>query len=162
MQAMLANLSERERLLLVVLAGVLGAAAVLWGLFALGGLQRGLEAELEANRATLTELRTLDAGLGGAGGPRAGNRSLAATMEDLLTRTGMRDRIQLNPVTQTGPGRVQAMEVKAEQLTLDEMVRLVYMMESPDTGVSIEQFEIGASFRDKEMLRVTLRVLGQG
>lgn len=159
---MLGNLSERERLLLGALAAVLGVAAVLWGLHALGAYQQSLAAELESNRTTLAELRTLDAELDRQGGPRAGNRSLAATMEDLLARTGMRDRIQLNPVTQTGTGRVQAMEVKAEQLTLDEMVRLVYMMESPDVAISIEQFEIGGSFRDKELLRVTMRVLGQG
>ena len=159
---MLGNLSERERLLLGALAAVLGVAALIWGLHGLGEYQRDLAAQLESNRATLIELRTLDAELGPAGGQKAGARSLAATMEDLLTRTGLRDRIQLNPVTQTGGGRVQAMEVKAEQLTLDEMARLVYMMESPDVSLSIEQFEIGTSYRDKELLRVTLRVLGQG
>jgi hypothetical protein len=160
---MWANLSERERFLLLALTAVLLAAAALWGYRVLEAYQGGLTAQLDASRATLNELRTLDAAVerpGGAARPPA--RSLAATMEDLLSRTGMRDRIQLNPVTQTGTGRIQAMEVKAEQLTLDELVRLVYMMESPDVPVTIEQFEIGPSFRDKEMLRVTMRVLGQG
>jgi hypothetical protein len=54
------------------------------------------------------------------------------------------------------------MEIKAEQLTLDEIVRLVYTVESPDVPVLIEQFEVGPSFRDKELLRVSIRVLGQG
>ncbi|MFI5399668.1 MAG: type II secretion system protein GspM [SAR324 cluster bacterium] len=160
---MLESLSERERLLLAALAAVLAAAAALWGLQALGGYQHALAAQLDSDRATLNELRALDAELERSGGQRLqAPRSLAATLEDLLSRTGMRDRIQLNPVTQSGTDRIQAMEVKAEQLTLDEMVRLVYVMESPDLPVSIEQFEVGPSFRDKEMLRVTMRVLGPG
>lgn len=158
---MLESLSERERLLLGALAAVLVVAAALWGVLALGGYQRALAQQLDADRATLSELRALDAEVEGPAGQRQG-RSLAATLEDLLSRTGMRDRIQLNPVTQSGTSSVQAMEVKAEQLTLDEMVRLVYIMESPGVPVSIEQFDVGPSFRDKEMLRVSLRVLGPG
>ncbi|MFI5400121.1 MAG: type II secretion system protein GspM [SAR324 cluster bacterium] len=159
---MLERLSERERLLLGALAAVLVVVAALWGVQALGGYQRALAEQLDADRATLSELRALDAELEGPAGQGQAARSLAATLEDLLSRTGMRDRIQLNPVTQSGSKSVQAMEVKAEQLTLDETVRLVYIMESPGVSVSIEQLDVGPSFRDKEMLRVSLRVLGPG
>jgi len=159
---MLESLSERERLLIGALGAVLVAAAALWGVQALRGYQRALAEQLDADRATLSELRALDAEVGGLAGQRQGAPSLAATLEDLLSRTGMRDRIQLNPVTQSGSNSIQAMEVKAEELTLDEMVRLVYIMEGPGVPVSIEQFDVGPSFRDKDMLRVSLRVLGPG
>ena len=156
------TLSDREKLLLGALGAVLLLVLAVWGLRSLGAYQRDLAAKLESDRDTLMQLRALDAETARTGAQRAVGRSLAATMEDLLSRTGLRDRIQLNPVSQTGGGKLQAMEVKAEQLTLDEMVRLVYTMESPDVPIQIEQFEIGPSFRDKELLRLTVRVLGQG
>jgi hypothetical protein len=156
------TLSEREKGLLIALGAVLLLLAGLWGMRVLGGYQRDLVAKLEADQETLTQLRVLSADVERPGGQGTGGRSLAATLEDLLSRTGLRDRIQLNPVTQASGGRVQSMEIKAEQLTLDEMVRLVYTMEGPDVPLLIEQFDIGPSFRDKDLLRVTIRVLGQG
>ena len=156
------TLSDREKWLIGALGAVLVIVISLWGLRSLGDYQHNLAEKLESDQDTLTQLRVLDADAARNGGQRPVNRSLAATMEDLLSRTGLRDRIQLNPVSQTGGGKLQAMEVKAEQLTLDEMVRLVYSMESPDVPIQIEQFEIGPSFRDKELLRLTVRVLGQG
>lgn len=154
-------LSPREILLVAVLAGVLALAAGIGIVQGLAGYQRGVAAHLQEERDTLTELRTLAATVG-PGGARPGSRTLASTLEELLSRSGMRDRVQLNPVTQAAAGRVQAMEIKAEQLTLDEMVRLVYILEGPDVPLVIDQFEVAPSFRDKELLRVSLRVLGQG
>jgi hypothetical protein len=154
-------LSQREKLLLALAAGVLVLAAGIGGFQALAGYQRNLAARLQADRDSLSELRTLDADVARNGG-RPGARTLASLLEDLLARSGIRDRVQLNPVTGADSGRLQAMEIKAEQLTLDEMVRLVYMMESPDVPLVIDQFEVAPSFRDKELLRVSLRVLGQG
>jgi hypothetical protein len=154
------TLSEREKVLLIALGATLLLLLGVWGLRGLAGVQRDLAEQLDSERETLSQLQTLDAQADRSGGPRQAGRSLAATMEDLLSRTGMRDRIQLNPVTQTG--KTQAMEVKAEQLTLDEMVRLVYSIDNPDVPVQVDQLEVGPSFRDKELLRVSLRVVGQG
>lgn len=155
------TLSPREKLLVALLAAGLVLAAGIGGFRALAGYQRNLAARLQADRDSLSELRTLDAEVARSGG-RPGTRTLASTLEDLLGRSGIRDRVQLNPVTQADAGKAQAMEIKAEQLTLDEMVRLVYMMESPDVPLVIDQLEVAPSFRDKELLRVSLRVLGQG
>jgi hypothetical protein len=156
------TIGPREKMLLALLGAVLVLAAGLWGLRQAVEFQRDLVARLETNRANLTELRALDGELEKLGGARLGSRTLASTLEDLMTRAGLRDRVQLNPVTQSASGKVQAMEIKAEQLTLDEMVRLVYMLEGPDVPVVVDQLEVGPSFRDKELLRVSIRVLGQG
>jgi len=156
------TIGAREKMLLAVLAAVLVLAGGLWGLQQAVEYERDLAARLETDRASLSELRTLDEELEKLGGARLGSRTLASTLEDLLARAGLRDRVQLNPVTQSSTGRVQAMEIKAEQLTLDETVRLVYLLEGPDVPVAVDQLEIGPSFRDKELLRVSLRVLGQG
>jgi type II secretory pathway component PulM len=156
------TIGAREKMLLTLLGALLVLAAGLWGLRQAVEYQGDLAARLEANRANLTELRTLDADLEKLGGAKLGARTLASALEDLMGRAGLRDRVQLNPVTQSASGRVQAMEIKAEQLTLDEMVRLVYMLEGPDVPVVVDQLEVAPSFRDKEMLRVSVRVLGQG
>jgi len=153
------SLSEREKVLLIALGAVVLVILTGWGLRSLAGYQHDLTVQLDSDRDALNQLKALDTTVGPTGAPRAVPRSLAATMEDLLSRTGMRDRLQLNPVTQTG--KVQSMEVKAEQLTLDEMVRLVYAMENPDIPIQIDQFEIGPSFRDKQLLRVSIRVVAQ-
>ena len=156
------TLTERDKRLLMALGAALLIVLAVWGFRALGDYKRDLAARLDADRETLTQLRALDAEAARTGVQQGAGRSLAATLEDLLARTGLRDRIQLNPVSQAGGSKVQSMEIKAEQLTLDEMVRLVYTMESPDVPLLIEQFEVGPSFRDKELLRVSIRVLGQG
>lgn len=155
------TIGPREKMLLALLGALLVLAAALWALQQAVGYQRDLAARLATSRANLTELRTLDGELEKLGGVKLGPRTLASTLEDLMGRAGLRDRVQLNPVTQSASGRVQAMEIKAEQLTLDEMVRLVYMLEGPDVPVVVDQLEVGPSFRDKELLRVTVRVLGQ-
>ncbi len=154
-----AALSPREKLLVAAMGGLLLVAV---GFGITGGLrayQADVAARLKAERDSLAELRALGPQALRAGGAP---RTLAATLEDLLARSGVRDRVQLNPVTQATGSRVQAMEIKAEQLTLDEMVRLVYLMEGPDVPLVIDQFDVAPSFRDKELLRVSLRVLGQG
>lgn len=155
-----AQLSLRERLLVGALGSLLVLAALLAAWRVLAAYPRDLAARVKSIQDNIAELRQL--GPEALRTPALGSHTLAATLEELLTRTGMRDRVQLNPVTQEGAGRAQAMEVKAEQLTLDETVRLVYIMESPDAPIAIDQFEVAPSFRDKELLRVSLRVVGRG
>jgi hypothetical protein len=156
------SLGSREKTLLGVLGAVLVLVLASWGLRTLRDYQRDLETRLGVDRTNLMELRMMDRELESLGGAKLGTRTLASTLEEMMGRAGMRDRVQVNPVTQAASGRVQAMEIKAEQLTLDEMVRLLYVLEGPDAPFGVDQVEVGTSFRDKEMLRVSVRVLGQG
>src|SRR5271170_6454350 len=99
-----AALSFREKVLVGALAGLLLVAAVLGVVRGLRGYQNDVAARLQTERDSLAELRmlSLQALRPGAG---QGTRTLASTLEDLLARSGVRDRVQLNPVAQANAGR---------------------------------------------------------
>jgi len=159
-------LNEREKLLLKVLAGVLAVALPLIIGGSLWRYQNRLAAEVETSRRLLTEAMTLDAELArmdrSRGSPAAAGGSLIGYLEQLADRAGVKQRVQLNPVSQNQPGRAQSVDVRLDTATLDEMVRLIYAIENAEVNLAIEQVEVAPSFKEKDLLRVSVRVIGAG
>jgi hypothetical protein len=157
-------LSQRERLLITVLIIVLVAGAALMGFRAVRDYQAGLEAEIQAVQTALRqaaqlseEMRRLRAA------PRAEplRQPLLSYVERLSRQAGLADRLQLNLIPQERASAVEAVEVKLDNLTLDETVGIVHTLESARPPLVIDQFEVTPSFRARDLLRVTLRVLAQ-
>jgi hypothetical protein len=158
-------LNERERMLVMALAGVVAILIPLLGVSGLLGYQSRLAGQVETNRRQLAEALALDAELTRLERSRPARSvegSLIGYLEQLSDRAGVKQRVQLNPVSQSQPGRAQAVDVRLDQATLDELVRLLYAIENADAMLVIEQVEVSQSFKEKDLLRVSLRVLGQG
>jgi hypothetical protein len=159
-------LSTREKLLIGLLValllglgmflGVRGATARLAELRSRVTVQ---EAMLQKAAAVTGELRRLQQPDAAKRTPRT--RSLIGYVEQLADRAGVRDRVQLNLIAQETRSGLQGLDIKVEQLSLDEMVHFLYSLEDADYRLVIDQLEVGPSFRDKALLRLSMRVLAR-
>jgi hypothetical protein len=157
-------LNKREKLLVGILAAFLAVIALFAGLRGMAGLQDGIAEQLEADRRTLIQVQGLDAELARlerSKRTRGLEGSLIGYMEQLTDRAGLKARVQLNPITQAAGAKVQAIDLKVDQMTLDETLRLLYTIENAEFILVLDQVEISPSFKDKDLLRLTLRVLAQ-
>ncbi len=157
-------LTQREKRLVAALAGLLALLGLYAALHGLVRFQSGLAEQLDVDRRLLTQVQALDgemAVLERSKRTRGLEGSLIGYMEQLADRAGLKARVQLNPITQSAAARVQAIDVKVDQMTLDEMVRFVYTIENAEFILVIDQMEISPSFKEKDLLRVSLRVLAQ-
>ena len=159
-------LSTREKALIVVLV-VLVLASVLY--FGVGGLRARLhdtESLLSAHQAQLQKAAALMAELRNIERPAArrrapGTRSLIGYVEQLADRIGVKDRIQLNLIPQETRSGLQGLDIRVSRLSLDEFVNLLYTLEDSDYRLMIDQLELSPSFRDKDLLRLSMRVLAR-
>lgn len=158
-------LSTREKVLIAAAV----VAVLLGGLyFAARGVrayETGLRQRIERQENVLRQARALRTELerlqGRAGGPTL-NRPLIGYLERLAQRAQLGDRIQLNAVPQQVTAGLQGVEVKVDNLTLDELVDLLYIVENAEPKVVIDQMELSPAFREKDLLRLTMRVLAGG
>ena len=157
-------LTRRERLLIALLAALLAALALFSALRGLAAFQGGLAEQVDVSRRMLVQVQALDGELAlleRSKRTKGLEGSLIGYMEQLADRAGLKARVQLNPITQGAAGRAQAIDVKVDQLTLDEMVQLVYTIENAEFILVIDQVDVSPSFKDKDLLRLSLRVLAQ-
>jgi len=159
-------LSTREKLLIGLLVALLVALGVFLGVRGATGRLAELrsrvtvqEAMLQRAAALTSELRRLQQPEPTRRGPRT--RSLIGYVEQLADKAGVRDRVQLNLIAQDSRSGLQGLDIKVERLSLDEMVHLLYSLEDADYRLVIDQLEVGPSFRDKELLRLSMRVLAR-
>jgi general secretion pathway protein M len=159
-------LSTREKLLVALLAVLLLGTGAYFGVEGLRERLAGLEervgrqeALVRRAAALVSEAQRLEqAGLRGQSTP---SRSLIGYVEQLADRVGVRDRIQLN-LMQRDPGSdFQGLDIRVDRLSLDEMVRMLYTLENAEYRLMIDQLEISPSFRDKDLLRLSMRVLAR-
>ncbi len=85
--------------------------------------------------------------------------SLIAYVEQFAERIGVKDRVQLNLLPREANGDLQGLDVKVDRLTLDELVQLLYTLEDAEQRLVIDQLELSPSFRDKQLLRLSMRIL---
>lgn len=164
-------LSERDRYLLAGLAGgllvvVLGVA--LWNyLAALDRLQ--LRADKAAN--LITEIQTVQAEVATLRGqlrgqPASTQRAVSATvlMENTASSLGLRDRlVSLRPQVVSPDSPIQeSLEVVAEKLSLTELVRWLFLLETSPGANQVTQLRMRKRFDDKELFDVTLAVVRFG
>lgn len=159
-------LSTREKLLIALLAAMLMGLGVYLGVQNLHDrlvelrsrtelrtalLQKGLQvrAELQRLQRAGTQRHTVH------------TRSLISYVEQLADGVGLRDRIQLNAIPQDSNSDVQGVDLKVDRMTLDEMVSLLYSLEDADYRLIVDQLDLSPSFRDKDLLRLSVRVLAR-
>jgi len=159
-------LSTREKLLIVVLVALLLALGLWFGLRGLTGHLADLQGRVRVQEALLQRATTMNAELTRMQQPAAARRSprarsLIGYVEQLADRVGVRERIQLNLLPPDPRAGLQGLDVKVERLSLDEMVNLLYTMEDAEYRLVIDQLELSPSFRDKDLLRLSMRVLAR-
>lgn len=157
-------LSTREKLLVVLLAVMVVAIGLYLGVGSLSGRIADLHGRVAVRQALLQKATALNAEMQGlrqsapvSRTPRT--RSLIGFVEQLAQQVGVRDRIQLNAIPRDTASGLQGLEVKVNGLSLDEAVNLLYTLEDAEYRLVIDQLELSPSFRDKDLLRLSMRVL---
>ena len=89
-------------------------------------------------------------------------RPLIGFVEQLARRLQLKGRVQLNLIPQKKSSGIQGIELKVDNLSLDEMVELVYTLEDAKRPLIIDRFEVSPSFRTKKRLRLSMRILSRG
>ena len=89
-------------------------------------------------------------------------RPLIGFVEQLANRLQLKGRVQLNLIPQEKSTGMQGIELKVDNLSLDEMVELVYTLEDAKRPLIIDRFEVSPSFRTKKRLRLSMRILSRG
>ena len=157
-------LSRREKLLLAALAILVGVAGLLFVSTRVNTYRSDLERRIFEARTLLTRVVTISEKLSRQeaaprkGGPR---RSLIGHLEQLAERAAVKNRLQLNRIPQEKTKGLEGLEVKLDELTLDEMVSFIYSVENSDPVLVLDQLDISPSFRARDLLRVTMRVLSR-
>jgi len=157
-------LSSREKLLLALLALVLAGAALLLAAKAINGYENQLRAQVESAEGALQQIRAAREELEKLQRrPRtpALQQPLLAYLEQLAKKRGLSDRLQLNGVPQDRGKNLEAVEVKLDALALEELLGFVYDVETGNAALGIDQVELTPSFRSRDLIRLTMRVLAQ-
>ncbi len=159
---MMPQLSARERRLVALMVALLVAGLGYLIVHGLIGYRADLARQLEAQRRTLALVQGLDQDLGRLQPAAAGRvKPLPATLDDMVSQSNLRDRAQLTPITQAPGSKVQSADLRMDQMTLDETMNLLYRIENEDPPLVIDQINLSPSFKAKDLLRVSLRVLAQ-
>jgi len=159
------NLSTREKTLIGVLAVLLVVLGLYFGVRAIGGRMEQLEDDIRQQSALLKRAEAIQAELSKQQPARNPTRkapvSLIGYVEQLSTKINLKGRVQLNLVERRLGQGIQGLDLKADELTVDEIVSLVYTLENADNPLVIDQMELTPSFRTKDLLRVNMRVLAK-
>ena len=159
-------LSPREKILISVMVALI---LITGGYYAVGGLKnhvRDIEEQLEAREVFLRRAIFLEEQIREQEklAPKATlrRRPLIGFVEQLANRIQLKSRVQLNLIPQGKSTGMQGIELKVDNLTLDEMVKLVYTLEDAKRPLIIDRFEVSPSFRTKKRLRISMRILSRG
>lgn len=159
-------ISAREKFLITVMVVLILITGGYYGVGGLKNYEREIEEQLEARevflrRAVLLveEIREQER-LAPKATPR--RRPLIGFIEQLANRLQLKGRVQLKLIPQEKSIGMQGIELKVDNLSLDEMVELVYILEDAKRPLIIDRFEVSPSFRTKKRLRLSLRILSRG
>ena len=158
------TLTSRERLLLVVLAVVLACGAVVLGWQRIADYRLNVQREVAQQERLLHQVRVAAQQLGELQRRPAnslGRVSLLGHLEQLAARISLRESLQLNQIAQTGSPNVEGVEVRLDNLTLDDLVAFVHAVEHSEPMLLIDRLEVSPNFRSRELLRLTARVLAE-
>lgn len=158
------NLTQREKNLIAILLACLAFLLVFTLITVVVGYQKGLVREAESKTKTLKRVALLYGAMGSSRKkPRksSGRRSLLGDVEALAGRFGMKEKIQLNVVSSDKTKGYEGVDVKLDNLSLDELTEFVHAIESASPKLAIGQFEITSAFRSKDLLRLNMRVLAE-
>jgi hypothetical protein len=157
-------LSSREKSLLGLLALVLACVGLFFAAKTISGFENQLRARIESAQGTLQQIRAAREDLDKMRrAPRtpALQQPLLAYLEQLARKRSLSDRLQLNGVPQDRGKNLEAVEVKLDALALEELLGFVYDVENGNAALGIDQVELTPSFRSRDLIRLTMRVLAQ-
>ena len=156
------TLATREKQLIGLLAIILAVSVLFLGVQRIAAFNASVERRIAQQSAMLEQASVLSARLGRLSreertdAPRA---SLIGHLEQLAGRTGLQSRIQLNPQTVTGGDNLEAADIRVDDLTLDELVQFIHLIEDSRPQLVIDRVDISPTFRGRQLLRLNLRVL---
>jgi hypothetical protein len=159
-------LSTREKALIGVLLALLVALGLYFGVKGVTGRLAALRSRVDVQEALLARAVAMDGEVLRMQQPRKArraprNRSLIGYVEQLADRVNVRDRIQLNLIARDSRSGLEGLDIKVEQLSLDEFTQLLYTLEDAEYRLIIDQLDVSPSFRDKNLLRLSMRVLAR-
>lgn len=158
-------LSKREKLLVLSLGIFLGLLALYLIGSKLGGYEGELIQDAARKQSQLERVRVLDASLREYGAKsstgRRGKQSLISLIEQLAEQSSLKQRIQLNRVPLDKSKGIEGIDIKLDEMSLDEMMNFIFLLENKKPTLVIEQLDITSSFRSKDQLRISIRVLAQ-
>lgn len=156
------TLSTREKQLIGLLVVVLVLGILFLGVQRVSAFNESVERRIAQQSAMLEQASVLSARLNRLARDERSNvrrASLIGHLEQLAGRTGLQSRIQLNPQAVTGGDNLEAADIRVDDLTLDELVQFIYLIEDSRPQVVIDRVDISPTFRGKRLLRLNLRVL---
>ena len=158
------TLSRRETLLILGLALLVLGALTYFLLSWLAGYSERLGRDVVRRQIQLDEAEELTRGLAEFNGnipKRRRRKPLIGNVEQLAARTGLKDRIQLNLVPMDKAKKMAGVDVKLDNLTLDEMVAFIHAVENTVPPLIMEQVDITNAFRSQDQLRLSVRILAE-
>jgi general secretion pathway protein M len=165
------NLQSRERLFI----GGAGAALVLFLIFKLTidplfKYSADLDRQIVTARRQLTELRTMQQEYQRQKSvvdsinsqlKKQPNFAIFSRLDELASQTGIRNKIlQINPLV-SAPSDVykeELVEVKLQDVTLEQLVRYLHQVESSPQLLKIKRLEIKPRIDNRQILNATFRV----
>lgn len=159
-------LSAREKILITVMVTLMVFTGAYYGLGGLKTYERDIEEQLVAREVFLRRAVSLKEQIGKQQtlAPKATlrRRPLIGFVEQLINRLQLKGRVQLSLIPREKTTGMQGIELKVDNLSLDEMVELVYTVEDAGRPLIIDRFEVSPSFRTKKRLRLSMRILSRG
>ncbi|MDH4248294.1 MAG: hypothetical protein OEW39_10800 [Deltaproteobacteria bacterium] len=157
-------LSQREKMLVGLLAVLL-----VMGVFYFSGRALRVQEQALKERITrqeeiirqVTALQQKRTRLGVLPQSLPLTQPLIGYVETLSDRSSLKGRVQLNVVPGQISGDFQGVELKVDDLSLDELSFLIFTLESANPPLVIDQLELSPAFREKDLLRLTMRVLAR-
>lgn len=87
--------------------------------------------------------------------------ALFSRLEELARNTGTRDKIQYMKPTVATPSNVyeeESVEIKMEQVTLEQLIRYLYQIEQSPQFLKIKRLYLKPRLNDRQFLTATFRV----
>ena len=156
-------LSKREKRLVMGLSGLVALLLVYFVVGQFSGYRKELEQEIEKRNALLIKARVMaeELSVPRASGANVKISSLIGHIEELAGKIALKEQLQMNRVPTDKAKGVEVVDLKLDELNLDQVVSFLYLLENSKPPLVIDQFEINPSFRKKNNLRISVRVLVQ-
>jgi len=156
-------LSKREKRLVAGLGALTALLLVYFVVSQFAGYRAELEKDIERRSALLLKARVMAEELSVpiSSGANRKISSLIGHIEELAGKISLKEKLQMNRVPTDKSKGVEVVDLKLDELNLDQVVSFLYLLENSQPTLVIDQFEINPSFRKKNNLRISVRVLVQ-
>ena len=157
-------LSQREKILVALLSALLVITVLYFTVRAFRGNEQSLLERIARQEQVLAQVKALQdqrTRQGVLPQVAALPQPLIGYVETLAERIQLKGRVQLNILQGQVNGGFQGVELKVDDLSLDEFTNLIFTLENASPPVVIDQLELSPAFREKDLLRLTLRILAR-